>query len=90
MEITRHIPVPIMPLLECIGHVQKRVRSLLRRLKNKSKGVKVADGKGLAGKGRLTDGKIDVLQNYYGLAIKENLTDVDKMAKAIEASLQGV
>ena len=76
--------------MECIGHVQKRVGSRLRKLKNKSKGVKLADGKGLAGKGRLTDGKIDVLQNYYGLAIRENLTDVDKMAKAIEASLYHV
>ena len=76
--------------MECIGHVQKRVGSRLRKLKNKSKGVKLADGKGLAGKGRLTDGKIDVLQNYYGLAIRENLADVDKMAKAIEASLYHV
>ncbi|CAB4028443.1 Hypothetical predicted protein, partial [Paramuricea clavata] len=54
--------------LECIGHVQKRVGSRLRRLKNTYKGTKLSDGKGLAGKGRLTDGKIDVLQNYYGLA----------------------
>ena len=76
--------------MECIGHVQKRVGSRLRRLKNQNKGVKLADGKGLAGKGRLTDGKIDVLQNYYGLAVRENLSDVDKMAKAIEASLYHV
>ena len=60
--------------MDCIGHVQKRVGSRLRKLNNKSKGVKLADGKGLAGKGKLTDGKIDVLQNYYGLAIRENLT----------------
>ena len=76
--------------MECTGHVQKGVGSRLSKLKNKSKGVKLADGKGLAGKGRLTDGKIDVLQNYYGLAIRENLTDVDKLAKAIEASLYHV
>ena len=49
--------------------------------------MKLADGKGLTGKGRLTDSKIDVLQNYYGLAIRENLDDVGKMAKSIEASL---
>jgi hypothetical protein len=68
---------------ECIGHVQKRVGSR----GNQTKGVKLADGKGLAGKGRLTDSKIDVLQNYYGLAVRENLSDVGKMAKGIEASL---
>lgn len=73
--------------LECIGHVQKRVGSRLRRIKSSKKGLKLADGKGLAGKGRLTDSKIDVLQNYYGLAVRENLDDVNKMAKAIEASL---
>ena len=76
--------------LECIGHVQKRVGSRLRRLKNKNKRVKLADGKGLAGKGRLTDGKVDVLQNYYELAVRENLHDVDHMAKAIKASLYHV
>lgn len=76
--------------LECIGHVQKRVGSRLRKLKNANKGVKLDDGKGLAGRGRLTDGKVDVLQNYYGLAIRDNLDDVGKMAKAIKASLYHV
>ena len=31
--------------------------------------------------------KIDVLQNYYGLAVRENLNNVDEMAKNIEAPL---
>ncbi len=53
--------------LECIGHVQKRVGNRLRKLKNSKKGVKLSNGKGPAGKGRLTDGKIDILQNYYAL-----------------------
>ena len=52
--------------LECVGHAQKRVGSRLRKLKSSNKGVKLSDGKGLSGKGRLTDEKIDVLQNYYG------------------------
>ncbi len=73
--------------LECVGHVQKRVGSRLRKLKSSNKGVKLSDGKGVSGKGRLTDGKIDVLQNYYGLAIRENLQDVEEMAKAVKASL---
>ena len=54
--------------LECIGHVQKRVGSRLRKLKSTNKGLKLDDGKGLAGKGRLTDSKIDVLQNYYWIS----------------------
>jgi hypothetical protein len=73
--------------LECIGHVQKRVGSRLRRLKKSAKGVKLSDGKTLGGKGRLTDGKIDILQNYYGFAVRENLDDVNKMATAIKATL---
>ncbi len=73
--------------LECVGHVQKRVGSRLRKLKNSSKGIKLSDGKGPSGKGRLTDGKIDVLQNYYDLAIRENLQDVQEMVKAVKASL---
>ncbi len=66
--------------LECIGHVQKRVGSRLRKLKNANKGVKLSDGKGIGGKGKLTDGKIDVVQNYYGLSERENLDDVSTMA----------
>ena len=49
--------------LECIGHVQKRVGSRLRKLKN-SKGLTLADGKkGLSGKGRLTDSKMNRARN---------------------------
>ena len=73
--------------LECIGHVQKRVGSRLRRLKSTNKGRKLSDGKGISGKGRLTTGKMDVLQNYYGLAIRGNLDSVEEMGKAVKASL---
>ena len=55
--------------LECISHVPKRVGSRLHKIKSSNKGLKLDDGKGLGGKGRLTDSKIDVLQNYYGLAV---------------------
>ncbi len=40
--------------LECVGHVQKRCGTRLRRLKQDNKGIKLSDGKGLAGAGRLT------------------------------------
>ena len=50
----------------------------------------MSDGKGLGGRERLTDGKIDVLQNYYGLAVRSNLDDVSKMASAIKAVLYHV
>ncbi|GFU72809.1 uncharacterized protein TNCV_3712321 [Trichonephila clavipes] len=50
---------------ECIGHIQKRVGSRLRKLKLKQKG--------LGGRGKLTDSFIDKLQNYYGIAIRSNL-----------------
>jgi hypothetical protein len=74
--------------LEWIGNVQKGVGSRLR--KNTNKGVKLSEGKGLGSKGRLTDGKIDVLQNYYGLAVRENLDDVNNTARAIKAVLYHV
>ena len=56
----------------------------LRRLKSSDKGRKLSHGKGISGKGRLTTGNMDVLQNY-GLAIRENLDNVDEMA--VKASL---
>ena len=36
------------------------------------KGKKLSDGKMFSGKGRLTDKVINVLQNCYGTAIKQN------------------
>ena len=72
--------------MECIGQIQKRIGSRLRKLKNTMKGVKLADGKGFSGKRRLTDGKIDILQNYYSLSVRGNIHDVREMAKSIKAS----
>lgn len=75
----------IIEKLECIGHVQKRLGSRLRRLKNKMKGRKLADDKVLGGKGRLTDAVVDKLQTYYGLAIRRNVHDKTDMKNAIWA-----
>ena len=45
--------------LECVGHYQRRVGTRLRNLKKKEKG--------LGGQCRLTDAKIDRLQNFTGV-----------------------
>jgi hypothetical protein len=50
---------------ECVGHVQKRVGTALRKLKKVTKGI--------GGIGKLTDPLIDKLQNYYGIAIGSSL-----------------
>lgn len=42
---------------------------------------------GLAARGKLTDAKIDRLQNYYGIAIRSNVRDLAKMKKTLHASL---
>lgn len=52
--------------------------------------MKLDDGKGLSGKGRLTNGKIDVLQNYNGLAVRGNLHNIGKMVKFIKPLLYHV
>ena len=60
--------------LECVCHIQKRLGTRLRKLQNDMRGKKLSDGKGFAGKGRLTDKLINKFQNYYGLAIPQNTT----------------
>lgn len=65
--------------LECIGHVQKRVECHLRKLKKTVSG--------LGGKGRLTDAFIDRLQNYYGIAIRSKVGDLEGMRKSVIATL---
>ena len=53
---------------ECIGHYRK---SWDTSLKEKN------DVKELSGKGRLTDAKIDTLQNYFGIALRQNAGGID-------------
>lgn len=72
--------------LECIGHVQKRMGARLRNLRTKMKSTKLSDGKKISGRGRLTDAQIQLIQKYYGLAIRRNTSkSVDEMAKSIWA-----
>ena len=53
-----------MKKLECVGHYQKKVGTRLHNLKKKEKG--------LGGRVRLTDATIDRLQNFGGVAIRQN------------------
>ena len=39
--------------------------------------------KGIGGKGKLTNELVDKLQNYYGIAIRANAGDLNKMKRAI-------
>jgi len=75
---------------ECIGHVQKRVGTRLRKLCSQHKGKKISDGKPLAGKNRLTLKIIDTLQNYYGMAIRKNTASLVDMVNVVWASLYHV
>ena len=67
---------------ECIGHYQKRVGTRMRKLKKNTKG--------LGGRGRLTDTIIDKMQNYFGIALRQNCGDLNKMVMACKASMYHV
>lgn len=71
--------------LECIGHVQKRMGSQLRRLRKEYKGKKLEDGRLISGHGRLTEKEIDNIQTYYGMAIRRNTDSVKNMQQDIWA-----
>lgn len=60
---------------ECVGHYQKRLGTALRRLKK--------EVRGLGGKGKLTNSMINKMQNYFGMALRNNTASVDQMSKAI-------
>lgn len=63
---------------ECIGHYQKRLGTALRKLKSKNKG--------LGGRGKLTNNLVNKMQNYFGIALRNNTESVEKMSKAIWSS----
>ena len=73
--------------LECVGHVQKRLGTRLRKLRNEKKLEKLSDGKKISGKGRLTDKIINKMQNYYGMVIRPNPGRLFDMKKGIGAVL---
>lgn len=73
--------------LECVGHVQKRLGTRLRKLRVAYKGKVLGDGKSLTGRGRLTDVAINTLQNFFGMAIRQNAGNIYPMKKAIAAVL---
>lgn len=50
-------------------------------------GKKLADGKAIGGVGRLTNIQMDVIQGFYGSAIRRNLGDAKAMSKATMAIL---
>ncbi|GFX58321.1 uncharacterized protein TNCV_205081 [Trichonephila clavipes] len=69
--------------IECVGHVQKRMETHLRKLKQMSS--KLSDGKLIGGKGKLTDRMIDLITMYYANAIRQNKTCLSDMRKAVWA-----
>ncbi|GFT53314.1 hypothetical protein TNCV_4234041 [Trichonephila clavipes] len=58
--------VPIEKI-ECVGHVQKRMGSGLRKLKALWGEKKLSDGKTIGGKGRLTDAIISKLRTFNAM-----------------------
>lgn len=73
---------------ECVGHVQKRLGTALRKYKLSMKGKKLQDGKTVGGKGRLTDKIIDKMQNFFGQAIRNNSGFKERMKTDIFAILK--
>ncbi|XP_076248018.1 uncharacterized protein LOC143187664 [Calliopsis andreniformis] len=63
---------------ECVGHVQKRMGTALRKIKQNTKG--------LGGKGKLTAKLIDELSSYYGNAIRGARHSTEAMRNAILAT----
>lgn len=69
--------------LECVGHVQKRMGSRLRKLKATYGSKKLSDGKPIGSRGRLTDNAINDIQKFYGFAIRRNIGSIKNMKKAV-------
>ena len=70
-------PTKLVHKFECIGHHQKRIGNRLRKVKKEKK---------LGGRNRLTDSKIDMLQNYFGIALRENVGNLESMINGCMAS----
>ena len=70
---------------ECVGHIQKGIGTAFNEYKKGMKGKKLADEKTVGGAGRLTQDVIKRIQNYYGLAIRNNKGNLEGMQENIKA-----
>ena len=61
--------------------------SLPEKGQDTSSKKKKKNAKGLGGKDVLTDAKIDSLQNYFGIALRQNVGDIDKTIFACKGSI---
>ena len=68
---------------ECVGHVQNQVGGRLRKLKKANGRKLLEDKKTLGGARRLNEKVINKLQNYYGLAIRQNTDSLPKIMGSI-------
>ncbi|XP_070532674.1 uncharacterized protein [Ptychodera flava] len=73
---------------DCVGHIQKRMGTHLRKLVEKYKGGKLEDGKSLTGRNRLTNQMINAFQVFYGIALRNNKGNVHEMSRQTKAILQ--
>ena len=71
--------------IECVGRVQKRLGTRLRKPKASRKGTKLSDGKALEDRGRLTDKMTDKRQTQYGIAMRANKNNLTKMRENVWA-----
>ena len=55
--------------VECVGHVQKRLRTRLRSKVKECKGTSTP----IDGRGQLNEKAINSMQNFFGIAIRQNL-----------------
>jgi hypothetical protein len=62
------------------------LRTRLRKLQKDTKGKKLSDGKPITGRGSLTDAEVNLLQQYYGLAIRRNQGNLEEIRKAVWAT----
>ena len=81
--VSQEVSYPVAKI-DCVGHVQKRLGTRLCKLVKKEK---FADGSRLGGKGKLTKGRIDSMQNYFGQAIRSHSHDLEGMQTAVKAIL---
>lgn len=80
LDINPYNDNPVVEKKECVGHVQKRMGSRLRKAKKDDKGI------GGKGAGKLTDKLINELSLYYGLAIRRNPNSVEDMKRDVWAT----
>ena len=83
LQVTETKPYGDTIITELLNHEDHIQKSMVIWLKKLGGGKKFPGAKPITGQDHITDAEVDLLQRYYGLAVRRNQGNLKEMRKAV-------